>query len=44
MGSQIVGIFGVRKFWLVVFKSGKGRSKKTKQKNVGTEITVVPLI
>ena len=30
MGSQIVGILGVRKFWLVGFKNGKIRGKKKK--------------
>ena len=29
MGSQIVGILGVRKFWLVRFKNGKTRGKKS---------------
>ena len=28
MGSQIVGIWGVREFWLVGFKNGKIRGKK----------------
>ena len=29
MGSQIVRILGVRKFWLVAFKNGKIRGKKS---------------
>ena len=30
MGSQIDGILGIRKFWLVGFKNGKIRGKKKK--------------
>ena len=40
MGSQIVGILGVRKFWLVGFKNGKVRGKK----KVAIERTVGLLI
>ena len=29
MGSQTVGILGVRKFWLVGYKNGKIRGKKS---------------
>ena len=40
MRSQIVGILGVRKFWLGGFKNGKISGKK----NVVTERTVALLI
>ena len=40
MGSQIVGILGLRKFWLVGFKNGKIRGKK----KVVTETTLALLI
>ena len=37
MGLQIVGILGVRKFWLVGFKNGKIREERScERKNYST--------